>query len=77
MSVGANVFVCDTSIVNGSVTCDLSKEMVLEAVQALAFGAETLTWLWVLVGSLLVGLSGVLPLLVIPIDQSDNLKQGG
>lgn len=33
--------------------------------------------LWAMVGSVLVGLSGVLPLLVIPIDQTDNLKQGG
>ncbi|KAF7272592.1 hypothetical protein GWI33_014646 [Rhynchophorus ferrugineus] len=32
--------------------------------------------LWAMVGSILVGLSGVLPLLVIPIDQTDNLKQG-
>lgn len=29
------------------------------------------------IGSLLVGLSGVLPLLIIPIDDSANLKQGG
>lgn len=31
---------------------------------------------WAMFGSFLVGLSGVLPLLVIPIDQTDNLKQG-
>lgn len=40
-------------------------------------GLEDMPWLWAMFGSILVGLSGVLPLLVIPIDQTDNLKQGG
>lgn len=39
-------------------------------------GAQEMPWLWAMFGSILVGLSGVLPLLVIPIDQTDNLKQG-
>lgn len=38
---------------------------------------DYMPWLWAMIGSILVGLSGVLPLLVIPIDQTDNLKQGG
>ncbi|KAJ3654735.1 hypothetical protein Zmor_013906 [Zophobas morio] len=37
---------------------------------------DYMPWLWAMIGSILVGLSGVLPLLVIPIDQTDNLKQG-
>ncbi|RZC33379.1 hypothetical protein BDFB_012254 [Asbolus verrucosus] len=41
------------------------------------FSLEYMPWLWAMIGSILVGLSGVLPLLVIPIDQTDNLKQGG
>ncbi|CAG9761118.1 unnamed protein product [Ceutorhynchus assimilis] len=39
-------------------------------------GFQEMPWLWAMFGSILVGLSGVLPLLVIPIDNSDNLKQG-
>lgn len=34
-------------------------------------------WFWATIGSILVGLSGVLPLLIIPIDHTANLKQGG
>ncbi|EFA10502.1 hypothetical protein TcasGA2_TC012750 [Tribolium castaneum] len=41
------------------------------------FSMDYMPWLWAMIGSALVGLSGVLPLLVIPIDQTDNLKQGG
>ncbi|XP_050304789.1 zinc transporter ZIP13 homolog [Anthonomus grandis grandis] len=39
-------------------------------------GLQDMPWLWAMFGSILVGLSGVLPLLVIPMDQTDNLKQG-
>lgn len=38
---------------------------------------EYIPWLWAMFGSILVGLSGVLPLLVIHIDQTKDLKQGG
>lgn len=34
-------------------------------------------WLFSLLGSAMVGLSGVFPLLVIPIDEADDLKHGG
>ncbi|XP_060529897.1 zinc transporter ZIP13 homolog [Cylas formicarius] len=37
---------------------------------------QYMPWLWAMFGSILVGLSGVLPLLVIPIDQTDDLKEG-
>lgn len=36
-----------------------------------------LPWIGAVCGSVLIGLSGVLPLLVIPIDQTDDLKHGG
>lgn len=41
------------------------------------FSLDYMPWAWAAVGSALVGLSGVLPLLVIPIDQTDNLRHGG
>lgn len=41
------------------------------------FALDYMPWVWATIGSILVGLSGVLPLLVIPIDQTDNLRQGG
>lgn len=34
-------------------------------------------WLFSLIGSAMVGLSGVFPLLVIPIDEAADLKHGG
>lgn len=40
-------------------------------------GTDGLPWVGVMIGSILVGLSGVLPLLVIPITDTDDLKQGG
>lgn len=34
-------------------------------------------WLFSMIGSAIIGLSGVLPLLVIPIEDGANLKSGG
>ena len=34
-------------------------------------------WVFAVIGSTLIGLSGVLPLLVIPIEEGANLKTGG
>ena len=34
-------------------------------------------WFFSLLGSVMVGLSGVLPLLIIPIEEGANLKNGG
>lgn len=34
-------------------------------------------WLFSVIGSAVIGLSGVLPLLVIPIEEGANLKSGG
>ncbi|XP_017771610.1 PREDICTED: zinc transporter ZIP13 homolog [Nicrophorus vespilloides] len=50
--------------------------MMQELLPAVLLSAECMPWLWAAIGSCLVGLSGILPLLVIPIDQTDNLKQG-
>lgn len=49
----------------------------LEPIPAEWLSLLDMPWFWAAIGSILVGLSGVLPLLVIPIDQTDNLKQGG
>lgn len=38
---------------------------------------EYLPWMGAMFGSILVGLSGVLPLLVIQLNHTDDLKQGG
>lgn len=37
---------------------------------------DQLPWLWAVCGSILIGLSGVFPLLIIPIDETKNLQQG-
>jgi hypothetical protein len=39
--------------------------------------AEYYPWLFSMIGSAIIGLSGVLPLLVIPIEDGANLKSGG
>ncbi|XP_056647690.1 zinc transporter ZIP13 homolog [Diorhabda carinulata] len=71
MTLLGNAFVCATD--NNSTNFeDPYKDLVPDWICAL----EYVPWCWAIFGSLLVGLSGVLPLLVIPIDQSDNLKQG-
>jgi zinc transporter 13 len=38
---------------------------------------EYCPWLFSMIGSAIIGLSGVLPLLVIPIEDGANLKSGG
>lgn len=53
------------------------KDIIRDLVPGWICGVEYVPWIWAMFGSILVGLSGVLPLLVIPIDQTDNLKQGG
>lgn len=53
------------------------KEIMLDMLpEGLALDASCLPWLGALLGSLMVGFSGVLPLMVIPMDQTDNLKHG-
>lgn len=81
MSVCANYWECDDRISNGTNSSDsyyyTGKNMLLEPVPELLAVVEYLPWMWAMFGSILVGLSGVLPLLVIPLDQTNDLKQGG
>lgn len=79
MSVCANYWECD-GIVNTTTTNfsdNYEKNMLLVPIPELINVVEYLPWMWAMFGSILVGLSGVLPLLVIRIDQTSDLKQGG
>lgn len=51
-------------------------EMLPMWLRAISEDVEMLPWVGAAIGSILVGLSGVLPLLVIPIDETMNLKHG-
>ncbi|CAG9865102.1 unnamed protein product [Phyllotreta striolata] len=75
MTLLGNVFVCMTDT-NNTDFDDSYKELVRDLVPDWVCALEYVPWCWAIFGSILVGLSGVLPLLVIPLDQSDNLKQG-
>lgn len=81
MSVCANYWECDILRVNGTNFSDdnghYTRTTMLGPVPELIAVIEYLPWIWAMFGSILVGLSGVLPLLVIPIDQTSDLKQGG
>lgn len=76
MTLLADVFVC-TLETNSSNIDNSYQEIIRELVPRWICAMEYIPWLWAMFGSILVGLSGVLPLLVIPIDQTENLKQGG
>lgn len=56
---------------------ELSDVNVIEVVSKLFTAFEYCPWIFSLIGSILVGLSGVFPLLVIPIEEGENLKSGG
>ncbi|XP_072387448.1 zinc transporter ZIP13 homolog [Diabrotica undecimpunctata] len=75
MSLLANAFICATDI-NSTNFDDSYQELVKDLVPDWVCALEYVPWCWAIFGSILVGLSGVLPLLVIPIDHSENLKQG-
>lgn len=76
MSVCDNVADFGRGIFNSSAVC-LYPDIMFEYLPEWLLGNGNLSWFCAMIGSLLVGLSGVLPLLVIPIDETDNLKQGG
>lgn len=76
MTLLANVFICVIETNNSNLD-NSYKEIIRDLVPGWICTLEYMPWLWAMFGSILVGLSGVLPLLVIPIDQTDNLKQGG
>lgn len=50
---------------------------VVDVISKLFTAFEYYPWIFSLIGSILVGLSGVLPLLIIPIEEGENLKSGG
>lgn len=77
MSVCASVYDCKSGTSNSSFVC-IYQEIMFDILPSwISIGAENLPWACAMFGSILVGLSGVLPLLVIPIDETKNLKQGG
>lgn len=75
MSVVKDAFECIVGL-NNTKFRETYGEIMFELVPEWLFTLDYIPWLWAMIGSILVGLSGVLPLLVIPIDQSDVLKQG-
>nr|CAI5845453.1 unnamed protein product [Callosobruchus analis]CAI5853030.1 unnamed protein product [Callosobruchus analis] len=77
MSLFADGFLCvfDTNT-SGAAFDRTYKEVLQELVPAWVCALEYMPCIWAMFGSFLVGLSGVLPLLIIPMDQTDNLKQG-
>lgn len=76
MTLLTDSFICMVNN-NSSIVDYPYKEIFRELVPKWICALEYMPWLWAMFGSILVGFSGVLPLLVIPIDQTDNLKQGG
>lgn len=78
MTMVADVVLC-VSDINHTATDIFREELsvpIMPEIPGFFTGLEYTPSLWAMFGSILVGLSGVLPLLVIPIDQTDNLKQG-
>lgn len=76
MSVIQNVLDCKAGH-NGSQISGFCDEMALEElIPEWVNTTDHFQLMFAMFGSILVGLSGVLPLLVISIDQSDNLKHG-
>lgn len=76
MSVLKNAIEC-LAVLNSSSLREPYDAVLLEFVPSWMFTMEYIPWLWAIIGSILVGLSGVLPLFIIHVDQSDILKQGG
>lgn len=76
MTIFADVFIC-LSDTNSTYLDGSYREIIRDLLPGWICSVEYVPWLWAMFGSVLVGLSGVLPLLVIPMDQTDNLKQGG
>ena len=75
MSLYPNAVLCKTGVLNSTYPELCSAEEMLELIPEWVV-VDHIPWLCAMLGSLLVGLSGVLPLLVFSIDQTDDLKQG-
>lgn len=76
MSVLKNAIECLAGLNNSSLR-EPYDAVLLEFLPPWMFTMEYIPWIWAMMGSVLVGLSGVLPLLIIHVDESDVLKQGG
>lgn len=76
MTLLGDVFICMVET-NNSNTDNSYKEIFVDLVPRWIWALEYIPWLWAVFGSILVGLTGVLPLLVVPIGQTDTLKQEG
>ncbi|KAL3269788.1 hypothetical protein HHI36_008848 [Cryptolaemus montrouzieri] len=74
MSVLKNAIECLAGLNNSSFR-EPYEAVLFDYVPAWLFSMEYIPWLWAILGSVLVGLSGVLPLFLIQVDESD-LKQG-
>lgn len=61
----------------GYIFSELSDVHAVQVISKLFSAFEYCPWIFSLIGSILVGLSGVFPLLVIPIEEGENLKSGG
>lgn len=56
----------------------VAKQPVADASRSMEhLDATTYTWIFASLGSILVGLSGIFPLLIIPIESGPALKHGG
>lgn len=75
-AISANLYNCGSGTENTTFSC-LYQEIVFDLLPAWIMGTDGLPWVGVMIGSLLVGLSGILPLIVIPLGETDDLKQGG
>ena len=60
-----------------NVFCDLSETPLPEFLLKLFNSVNYCPWIFSLIGSMLVGLSGIFPLLVIPVEDGEKLKFGG
>lgn len=74
-TISASLYNCGSGTDNTTFSC-LYQEIVFDLLPAWIMGTDGLPWVGVMIGSILVGLSGVLPLLVIPLAETDDLKQG-
>ncbi|XP_012261346.2 zinc transporter ZIP13 homolog [Athalia rosae] len=67
---------CEENCTNVGILYDLVSDEIWAPWNAALNYFEYQPWFFSLLGSLMVGLSGVFPLLIIPIDQGVNLKHG-
>ena len=77
MASTAAINMCTENRTNAGIIYEFATDEMWEQWNALVNYFEYQPWIFSLIGSTMVGLSGVLPLLVIPIDAGADLKNGG